>query len=199
VIAALEQFCQVIVGPQGAQAETQRRTFLPRSEESLDLAEDSAGARKADPGEGADELVAANAHHGVIGAKLRPQRVSHSLQEGVAGSMAMLVVDMLEPVDVAIGEGQASARALGALDLVLQDPRPEGGAKAARQVVELRLLELDCSLLAVQRCLFSVLCRTHAVLRRLCPIFSRGSARLGRVAAVFVPQGTLKVLGIPVA
>ena len=91
--------------------------------------------------------------------------------------MALLVVDLLEVVDVAVGDGQLAARAACAVDLTLQDRRAEAQPVKARQVIELGLLQLDPGVLECEH-------RLLAVDRRAVAVHRGDAAVLGRAVAV---------------
>jgi hypothetical protein len=65
-------------------------------------------------------------------------RGSDVAQKRVTGAMTMAVVDLLEPVNVDVGEHQLPALAARTVDLAVEQQQPDLAAKRAGELIQLR-------------------------------------------------------------
>ena len=142
--------------------------------------------------EGAQKLVAANAHHQIVGAHPACESGGHIAKQLIAGAVALLVVDGLQVVHVYEGRHKASVRPPCTLDFAphllepdaapagageLVDPRQLAVARGLLTVAP-RLLAVVGGLLAVARGELTIKCRAPAVVRGAPTTRGRAAAKL---------------------
>jgi hypothetical protein len=187
-IATLLEVVEHIAPPQRGEADADRGV-LPGEQLLLDLREAMLALLQVDPGERADELVAAHPDDRVGGAQLRADRIGHASQQGVARGVAGAVVDALEPVDVDESEHELLVGVASPVDLPLQRQRADTSHVGPRELVDIgvadfcfRLLEVAARLLAVARRALAVAGRAHAIDRGAGPyrfrVFVRHADRI---------------------
>jgi len=75
----------------------------------------------------------------------------HVSQQRVARRMALAIVDLLEPVDVDVGEDEASVSVPSAVDLVLERDYSKLAPESAGELIELGVSQLGSRVLAIVR------------------------------------------------
>ena len=188
-VAAGDEIGQGVARPQLGHADADARLVVFASQRLRDLDEalghvDRVGARHR-----GDELVAAVADDRVERAQLGPDRGDDGNQERVAGAVALVIVDRLEPVDVDVGKNEPSVAAPGAIDLVLQRGIAHLAAQRAGEIVQVRVAQFDGGLLAIAR-------RRGAISGRGCAVGCRSVAVL-RGPRAHLGKALLRVLFRP--
>ena len=101
--------------------------------------------------ERADELVTPDSDDRIIGAQVRSDRADDVSQQFVTCGMAFAVVDLFEPVDVDVGEHEASVSAPSAVDLAVERDHSKLASEGAGELVDLRASQLASRPLAIAR------------------------------------------------
>ncbi len=99
----------------------------------------------------AHELVAAVAHHQVVGAQARSQGVSDGEQQRIARHVTIGVVDLLQAIHIDEGDHELCVRAACAVDLPLKLFHPSAAPADVSQLIDLRSRTVDRSLSAISR------------------------------------------------
>ena len=121
-------------------------------------------------GHHAHELVAAVADDQVVGTKVAANRADRSLQQRVAGTVTLQVVDRLQTDDVDIGDGEQGRRSARPLDLPFEVRQACGAHSCSRELVGFGDRELLKQRVAVELRLEPVASRLLAVVGRLLAI-----------------------------
>ena len=124
-----------------------------------------------------EELVASDADKRVIGPQMLLDRVCDRAQEPVAGDMAAVIVDLFESVDVDVGKHEVPVPTARAGDLALEDEHAHHAAEGARELVDLRTLELG-------RCLLMIAIGRGAICGGRDPVARGAFAISGRLVTV---------------
>jgi hypothetical protein len=96
-----------------------------------------------------DELVIADAHDWFVGAQVSLNRSHDVAQQRVPRSMAELVVDLLESVDVDHGQYETPLAVASSVALMLERDHSERTSERSGEMIELGVPELRLCLLAV--------------------------------------------------
>ncbi len=99
----------------------------------------------------ADELVTPDSDDRIIGAQVHSDRGDHVSQQLVTCGMAFAVVDLFEPVDVDVGEHEASVSALSSVDLAVERDHSKLASEGAGELIDLRASQLASRPLAIAR------------------------------------------------
>ncbi len=110
-------------------------------------------------------------------------------QQLVAGSMAVMVVDLLESVDVDVGEDEQSVCSSGTHDLAPQQEHSDSSAERASELVELSGPQFGLRVLII-------VVSGESIGLSLLAIGSRVLAIVGRLASIRGPLVSLH-LGLP--
>jgi hypothetical protein len=155
------------------EADTDRWTRRRLQQRGADFLDPPPGGLEPGIRKPAEELVTADADDRVIGTQLSSERDDDRLQECVAGSVAVPVVELFEPVDINEREYERGTGATGAFDLVLEHHYPRIASVGAGQAIDLRLFQFGAGLAAVCAGLRAVRRRALAVTRGVCTVSRR--------------------------
>jgi hypothetical protein len=115
---------------------------------------------------------------------VRSDRTDYVAQQRVARRVSLSVVDVLESVDVDVGEHEASVAVPSAVDLALEHDIPKLSAERAGELIDLRVMQLRSRVLAIRRCVVAIACGELAVRLAMVAVGRRVNAVVCRVLAI---------------
>ncbi len=136
----------------------------------------------------AHELVAAVAHHQVVGAQARSQGVSDGEQQRIARHVTIGVVDLLQAIHIDEGDHELGVCAARAVHLALKLLHPSAASADVRQLIDLRGRTVDRGLSTISR-------GQGALLRGLRSFLSRARTIIGRSCTI--GRSTSTIIGGP--
>ena len=142
----------------------------------------------------AHELVAAVAHHQVIGAQACSQGVGDGEQQGIARHVTIRVVDLLEAIHIDEGDHELGVGAACAVHLALKLLHPSAAPADVSQLIDLRGCTVDRGLSAISRGQGALTRGLRSFIGRARTIVGR-SRTIGRGASTIV-GGTLTIAGL---
>ena len=147
-------------------AETKADRSLARSE----ISKAPPGVLETDVRDRAQELVAAEPNHEIVGPHVEAKQGRHLAKQVVAGAVALFVVDRLEPIHIDVDGHEAHLLSPRTLHLMLQLLKPDPASPHACQLVHPGVIAIVSGLCPVTGGLLPVKRRPLAVARRPRPI-----------------------------
>jgi hypothetical protein len=161
------EFLERVPGAKFGEPHADRRVRLRRPQRCPDLLKPAVCDRERAVAQGADEFVSADSDKRVIGAQVLLNGGSDVTQQRIAGAMTIAVVDLLEPVDIDVGENQTSVSVARAVDLTLEQQQPDLSTERAGQLIKLRASQISSPQPVIAVRAGAILDRCHTISGRV--------------------------------